>query len=338
MVDVRAKVWHYFFHQFPMTQRAIEQLSMDEDLTDADMIEAAKAVPNDCETMGRPRWWTTLIVSAASLLIFLTASLVLAIVGIWVVFGEITMEILQDEEMLADVSRSRAGLMVVVVLPQLALVLPSLVAAILSPVAFRQRMGLVVGIWPVWAWVAAALATPLVGLASSLVVGSFMEESENLKEMSQIFRDHGENGFLIPLALMIGLTPAICEEFLFRGYVQTRLTRSFHPTIGIFVASFLFAAFHMDLVHVIAVFPMGVYLGLVRWRSASLIPAMMGHFVNNFISVVAVTMGPADQAVNQLDAPTIVVSLAIVASGIIGMSATIVAAIMYGSPSPTTDA
>lgn len=321
-----------------MTQRAIEQLSMDEDLTDADMIEAAKAVPNDCETMGRPRWWTTLIVSAASLLIFLTASLVLAIVGIWVVFGEITMEILQDEEMLADVSRSRAGLMVVVVLPQLALVLPSLVAAILSPVAFRQRMGLVVGIWPVWAWVAAALATPLVGLASSLVVGSFMEESENLKEMSQIFRDHGENGFLIPLALMIGLTPAICEEFLFRGYVQTRLTRSFHPTIGIFVASFLFAAFHMDLVHVIAVFPMGVYLGLVRWRSASLIPAMMGHFVNNFISVVAVTMGPADQAVNQLDAPTIVVSLAIVASGIIGMSATIVAAIMYGSPSPTTDA
>lgn len=311
---------------------------MDDDLTDAAVIGTSLEVPADQGPPSRPRWWTTLVVSAASLLVFLAASLVLAIVGIWVVFGEVTLEILQDEEMLAEVSRSRAGLLVVVVLPQLVLVLPSVVAALLSPITFRRRLGLVAGIWPVWAWVAAALATPLVGLVSSVLVGSFMEESENLKEMSQIFRDHGENGFLIPLALMIGLTPAICEEFLFRGYVQTRLTRSFHPAIGIFVASFLFAAFHMDLVHVIAVFPMGVYLGLVRWRSASLIPAMMGHFVNNFISVVAVTMGPADQAVNQLDAPTIAVSLAILASGIIGMSATIVAAIMYGSPSPTTDA
>lgn len=288
----------------------------------------------------RPRWWTTLIVSAVSLLVFLSASLVLLLVGVWVVFGEVTFEILQDEEKLADISRSRAGLLVVVVLPQLALVLPTLIAALLSPVAFRRRLGLVAGIWPVWAWVAAALATPLIGLASSIVVGSLMEESDGLKELSQIFRDHADNGFLIPLALMIGLTPAICEELLFRGYIQTRLTRSFHPAIGIFVASFLFAAFHMDFVHIIAVFPMGVYLGLVSWRSGSLFPAMMGHFVNNVISVVATTMGPEGQAVNQLDLPTIAVTLAILASGIIGMSATIVAAIMYGSPTPplTTDA
>ena len=72
-----------------------------------------------------------------------------------------------------------------------------------------------------------------------------------------MFRSHGQNGFLFPLALMIGATPAICEELLFRGYIQTRLVRSLGPLLGVGIASFLFAAFHLDLVHVIAVFPLG---------------------------------------------------------------------------------
>lgn len=298
----------------------------------ADDVESLQTA--SLQTTRRPRWWTPLVVIAASLIVFLLASFVMVFVGIWIVHGEITMEILGSETMLADVSRSRWGLLFVVVLPQLALVFPSVIAALVSPVAFRKRLGLVKGNWPVWAWVAAAVATPLVGLISSVVVGAFMEESDNLKEMAEIFRGHGENGFLIPLALMIGLTPAVCEEVLFRGYVQTRLTRSFHPAIGIFVASFLFAAFHMDLVHVVAVFPMGVFLGLVSWRSGSLVPAMMGHFVNNFTSVVAVAFAPEDAAADVLAAPEIAVSLAIIGSGIIGMAATIVASIMYENSAP----
>ncbi|QDT04065.1 CAAX amino terminal protease self- immunity [Rubripirellula lacrimiformis] len=269
-----------------------------------------------------PRWWTPLAVSAASWLSFMIASLLMAILGVWVVFGELSSQLLGSMETMTKVSASRWGLLIVVVLPQLALVMPSIVAGKLSPVPFRQRLGLVRGHWPVWAWFAAAAATPLVGLISSLVVGSFMEESENLKEMSRIFRNHGESGFLFPLAMMIGATPAICEEFLFRGYVQTRLVRSFHPLIGIFVASFLFAAFHMDLVHVIAVFPMGMFLGVISYRSGSLFPAMLGHFVNNVISVVLVVMAPED-ATDVLAAPAIMISMSIILIGLVGMGGTI---------------
>ncbi len=39
----------------------------------------------------------------------------------------------------------------------------------------------------------------------------------------------------------------------------------------------------MDLVHVIAVFPLGLYLGWITLQSGSLFPAMIGHFVNNSI-------------------------------------------------------
>jgi len=187
------------------------------------------------------------------------------------------------------------------------------------------------GHWPLWTWLSVAAATPLVGMVSGFVVGMFLEESDTLKQMTQIFREHGRNGFLIPLAIMIGATPAFCEELLFRGYVQTRLTRSFGPVAGILVASFLFAAFHMDVVHVIAVFPLGLFLGWITWQCGSLFPAMMGHFVNNVISVVAVVLAPEANP-DVLALPSIAFTFSILGMGVLGMMSVLAAAALYGRP------
>ena len=157
---------------------------------------------------------------------------------------------------------------------------------------------------------------------------SFMSESESLKEMTSIFKTHGESGFLIPLALMIGLTPAICEELLFRGYMQTRLVKSFGASAGIFVSSALFALLHMDFVHVIAVFPLGLFLGWVTWRSGSLFPAILGHFVNNSISVV-LAVHASENDPTQIPAPALAFVAAILALGAAGFAATCYAAVSY---------
>ncbi|MGI9470292.1 MAG: CPBP family glutamic-type intramembrane protease [Rubripirellula sp.] len=297
-------------------------------VTDAAVPTASTVAPNATEGM---RWWTPIAISAVSLLSFIMASGVMAIVALAIVHGGLSPDLLRDPDSLRMVSESRLGLFLVVVLPQIALVAPCLIAAYLSPVPTRERLGLVRGNWPVWAWFAAAAATPLVGMVSGLVVGLFMDESETLKEMSQIFRDHGQNGFLLPLAFMIGATPAICEELLFRGYVQTRLTKSFGPVIGVGFASFLFAAFHMDFVHVIAVFPLGLFLGWLTWQSGSLFPAMMAHFVNNVISVVAVAFAPEAEP-ETLALPTIAFTLGILAMGCLGMVAVSIASIAYRRP------
>ena len=201
------------------------------------------------------------------------------------------------------------------------------------PSKLAERLGLVRGHWPVWTWFAAAAATPLVGLVSSVVVGQFLSESASLKMMSEVFREHGQSGFLIPLAMMIGATPAICEELLFRGYVQTRLTRSAGPILGIVIASMLFAAFHMDIVHVIAVLPLGLFLGWVSYRSGSLFPAIIGHFVNNVVSVFAVVYAPEGQT-DVLALPAIVVSISIIGLGMMGMAVVITASVLYGRPDP----
>ncbi|WP_182869181.1 type II CAAX endopeptidase family protein [Stieleria mannarensis] len=279
----------------------------------------------------RPRIWPSLVLPLISLATFLLSSLVMMVVAFFVVHGEFSPRMMVSAEAMKTVSSSRVGLLLLVVAPQVALVMPTLIAAWLSPVGFSRRLSLIRGHWPYWAWVAAALTTPLIGWISSIAVGSLMEESESLKMMSDIFRGHGESGFLIPLALLIGATPAFCEEFLFRGYVQTRLNRRIGPALGILLSSALFAVFHMDLIHIIAVFPLGLYLGVIAWRSGSLFPAMLGHFVNNSISVFAVVLGPETQ--DQDPTPEMALFLLVViALGLFGAMLTAVA--MWRLPVP----
>ncbi|MCO8122459.1 CPBP family intramembrane metalloprotease [Stieleria sp. TO1_6] len=272
----------------------------------------------------RPRIWTALLLPLVSLASFLATSFVMSFVAVFVVHGKINGPMMLDPETMRTVSASRLGLILLVIVPQFALVFPALLAAFLSPVPTLQRLSLVRGHWPLWAWLAAAVTTPLVGWASSILIGSLLEQSENLKMMTNVFRGHGESGFLIPLALLIGTTPAICEELLFRGYVQTRLTRALSPASGILISSLLFALFHLDWIHIMAVFPLGVYLGFITWRSGSILPAMLGHFFNNAISVVAVVLAPEDP--NQQVSPEMAMFLSLVLlTGLIGSVWTAVA-------------
>ncbi|MFK8114944.1 MAG: CPBP family glutamic-type intramembrane protease [Rubripirellula sp.] len=284
----------------------------------------------------RPRWWTSLAVAGVALAVFLLVSSVCLVLAVVIVNGGVPSSPEEMAEGLTAALATRMGL-VLIVIPQFFMVAVPIAAAVMSPVETRQRLGLVRGSWPVWAWIAAALTTPLIGLVSGGLLGLFLEESEALKQMSEVFRGHGQSGFLFPLAMMIGLTPAICEELLFRGYIQTRLTKSFAPMAGIILSSFLFAAFHMDFVHVVAVFPLGLFLGWISWRSGSLFPAMMAHFVNNVISVVAVVMAPED-ATDVLGLPTLMITSLILVSGLVGTGAVILASIKYGRPDQIAEA
>ncbi len=289
----------------------------------------------DDDVRSRPeRVWSSFAIVALSLFSILFFSMVMRGVTVWALGTQpFSMRQFLDDEALKDAFKSRFGLFLMVVVPQLGLVLPSLVAAVLSPVAFRERLSLVRGRWPLWAWIAAAAATPVVGLISTIVMGLFMQESESLKEMSDIFRAHGKGGFLVPLALMIGATPAICEEILFRGYVQTRLSRSLRPSIGIAFASVLFAAFHMDYVHALGVLPLGLYLGWITWQSGSLFPAMMGHFVNNALSVVLMTVaGDIDPDAAYVPLPAVFAVLIVFGCGMLGAAGVVVVRVLYGPP------
>ncbi|HBJ36956.1 MAG TPA: hypothetical protein DDZ51_19800 [Planctomycetaceae bacterium] len=254
--------------------------------TDLEVIQRVESLPPAV------RIWPIPIVVVVAFFLHLGTSIFALLISIWLIHGSIGPEMLQDTQVLQSVTQSRLGLSLTLIVPQTMMIFPVLVAAMLSPVPFAERLGLVRGTWPLKLWISSAIATPIIGLVSSMIVGGLMGESESLQDMTKIFRGLGQGGFFIPLALMVGLTPGICEELLFRGYVQTRLSQRIGGLFAILVTSVAFAAFHMDLVHSTAVVAIGVYLGWLSWTSGSIFPAMIGHFVNNFLSVAAVVLLP----------------------------------------------
>jgi membrane protease YdiL (CAAX protease family) len=89
----------------------------------------------------------------------------------------------------------------------------------------------------------------------------------------------------IPFVVFIAIVPGVVEELLFRGYVQGRLLERWSPWVAITVTSLLFAIVHVQPHHVVAVFPIGLWLGVVAWKSGSVIPSILCHaFINGSLN------------------------------------------------------
>jgi membrane protease YdiL (CAAX protease family) len=72
----------------------------------------------------------------------------------------------------------------------------------------------------------------------------------------------------------------ICEEVLFRGYIQSAFSQR-GAWFGIFMAGLLFALFHQSLISILALLPLAFITGYVAWRSNSLISAILLHLGYN---------------------------------------------------------
>lgn len=88
--------------------------------------------------------------------------------------------------------------------------------------------------------------------------------------------------------LMIGVIPAIGEEFLFRGVLQrifSNWTKSTHW--GIIISALIFSAIHMQFYGFFPRFLLGALLGYLFVWSGSLWLPILAHFVNNALAVIA---------------------------------------------------
>jgi sodium transport system permease protein len=139
-------------------------------------------------------------------------------------------------------------------------------------------------------WLGAALVgagawavASAVGWAQQAVLPMPREAYEALRGV--LFPTPARPLFLDLLAL--ALSPAICEEILFRGV----LLGSLRPRIGtawsVVLTAFLFGAFHMSLHKFLPTAVLGVMLAVIAARTGSIVPGMLVHFIHNAIVVVS---------------------------------------------------
>lgn len=100
------------------------------------------------------------------------------------------------------------------------------------------------------------------------------------------------DGVLLMALFNIALVPAICEEVMFRGYVQSAFEKSWGVWPAILVSGLLFGLFHIQLTNLLPLATLGILLALVTWLSGSLLPAIAAHFINNGSAVLLATYYP----------------------------------------------
>ncbi len=106
------------------------------------------------------------------------------------------------------------------------------------------------------------------------------------KNLADMMRK-ASGGSLPLLLLLAALSPAICEEMMFRGFVLNGLRTRLSKWQCLIVSAMLFSALHVFIYQLVHTFLLGILLGWIAWETRSLLPGIIFHFVNNAIALTA---------------------------------------------------
>jgi len=86
--------------------------------------------------------------------------------------------------------------------------------------------------------------------------------------------------------LVLAVTPAICEEIAFRGFILSGMRQMGHKWVAILATSVFFGAAHMILQQSLTACMVGLVLGYLAIQTGSLLPSIAYHVTHNSLSMV----------------------------------------------------
>ncbi len=238
-----------------------------------------------------PRVWPAFLSFILALGALYLGSALLILGVLTVVHGP---EAFQNGDLIQELLRHPLILLASVVLSSSVVAITAFLGARLSTDVWTERLAIrrpqLAGV----TLVLVMLAAPALGQVLETVVALLgIEVTGTLKHLSDSIAS--ASGWQVPaIVLAISLGPALGEELLFRGYIQTRLVARFGGLLGITTASLLFGLMHMDPIHSVLAAILGLYLGFVAYRFDSIIPAILAHAFNNLTAALMIFLLPSE--------------------------------------------
>lgn len=127
------------------------------------------------------------------------------------------------------------------------------------------------------------LGALLFGMLLTAFTGMLFKGSAENADASMDFLSG--NTFMVSL-LVVAVLPAICEELMFRGYILSAMEGRYKAHHAILISAALFGLYHMSLVKFFTTALLGVFICYVAYKTNSIVPGMIMHFINNGLSVL----------------------------------------------------
>jgi uncharacterized protein len=148
------------------------------------------------------------------------------------------------------------------------------------PMRERFRLGLPAPLALPFAAIGGAGILPMALLAGEGFARAFPFIRE-LEKSSESLVTASSPGSWALLIAAICVTPALCEEFLFRGYFQGTLSRGMRSPWSWILTGSCFALVHQNYIGLGALLVIGIYLAFVFDSSGSIWPGVLVHFLYN---------------------------------------------------------
>lgn len=111
-----------------------------------------------------------------------------------------------------------------------------------------------------------------------LLLSNFMEIKPSPIPIPQNTKE-----FILSL-IIISISPAICEEVLFRGMIMSTYDRLGKKS-AIIISSILFGIYHFNIQNLLGPIFLGVIFGYMVYKTRSIFASMIAHGVNNAIAL-----------------------------------------------------
>ncbi len=91
---------------------------------------------------------------------------------------------------------------------------------------------------------------------------------------------------MVQVVMLMALVPALFEEYFFRGALFQWLLQWLTPWKVMVLTGFIFSLVHFQFEGFLPRWIMGVFLGFLAYRTQSLWPSILAHFVNNLSGIL----------------------------------------------------
>lgn len=162
------------------------------------------------------------------------------------------------------------------------ILIPVLIIALILKVDFRERFKLKKFKLSslLYCFILFLALLPISGFLSSLTSFIFGQNANGIDSYIESLHVSGLMQWFI-----IAITPAICEEMMFRGLlIDKKMGLNIH-LISI-LSGLMFAMFHVGFDQLFYTFPLGMVFAYVTIISGSIFPAMFMHLLNNSLSTL----------------------------------------------------
>jgi membrane protease YdiL (CAAX protease family) len=121
----------------------------------------------------------------------------------------------------------------------------------------------------------------------SIILTMILGPSQTVEEANTLLKDmSSSSGGLLLVIISLSLA-GICEEFTFRGFLQTAVNSRYSFGVALLVSSLSFGFFHFDpqAFYTLSAFFMGLLLGYIYHRWHSYVIAAIAHATLNLITL-----------------------------------------------------